>query len=77
MSVFRRDEARKTCHWGQLYILSITLVSFFTNIPKLALISEGFTTFYWGQLTPVHMRQLRPWFFAIQFSNVSKLLFSC
>jgi hypothetical protein len=34
-----RDEARKTCHWGQLYILSITLVSSFTNIPKLALIS--------------------------------------
>jgi hypothetical protein len=55
-----RDEARKKYDWGQLYNIFVTLGSFFINRPKLAMISERFATFHWGQLTPMRMRQLRP-----------------
>jgi hypothetical protein len=54
------DEAGKQWHRGLHNNLSNRLVSFFINKHYIVLISEGYFIFYWGQLTPLALRQLRP-----------------
>jgi hypothetical protein len=56
-----RDEARIFFHWGQLYVMCISLRSFTIIKQPLVLINEGFYRLHWCQLNPAPTRELRPW----------------